>query len=115
MPPFAVPFPNFNKFHLHPHFLPWILPCGHKEFGNLLTRDYTAAVNNRNLLPQHNSQLRLVRLTRVLRSLTTASVYSTGHHHELIQDYLYNSEGSYLPSKRIANKFAERVLHVEAG
>jgi hypothetical protein len=36
---------TFNKLHLQPCVLPWILPVRHKEFGSLIT-DCTRAVNN---------------------------------------------------------------------
>jgi hypothetical protein len=39
------PFLIFNKLHLHPWVLPWILPEGHKEFGSLLITDCTDIIN----------------------------------------------------------------------
>jgi hypothetical protein len=34
--PFVFPSLTFNKLHVHPPALPWVLPVGHKDFGSLL-------------------------------------------------------------------------------
>jgi hypothetical protein len=42
MPSLYFPFLTFNKPHLYPRVLEWILPEGHKEFGSLLITDAPA-------------------------------------------------------------------------
>jgi hypothetical protein len=41
----AVPFLTFNKLHLYPCVLRWIISKGHKEFGSFLITDHTNIVN----------------------------------------------------------------------
>jgi hypothetical protein len=81
--PLYFPFLTFNKLHLYPHVLRWILPAKHKELRSLLITDSTISQQH---LQQANQELKGKMLCLLICFLLTHPSLSIGPVPLLYQD-----------------------------